>query len=229
MALREKASIYEPTNETPMDRLRETWSNVLRRRGWEYGLLKETIGMGVFTGFTFGYFIRNKENKEVVVKQLIAEKVQEPEFTVRMRKMLTRANLNSTLRYGWRYAIIPISLGSIALSTLSYRNHIYPLDFAVAYGAFGGLLYADRGFKKAAKASAICANAGLLTAAFIWYILYCKDVTVRDLRLHFAAEYNYGVEYKNRMAMLNEKKSPHARMLQEREKLRLDEQRARSE
>ena len=223
-ALRDKPSIYEPTSETPAERLKETWTSIMKCNGWEFNVFKSTAMLCIPSGFLIGYFSRSAKNKAEIAPELLRKSMSDMEFASMFNKQLNRANLKTAMRVGWRYAAIPIVLCGVTLSTISYRNQIYPLDFAASYGLCGALYFAHQGRQKALTGAAFSATFGLFTASILWFALYANDISVRDYRLSLSAEYNYNVEYRNRMKMYQEREESYNRMLLEREQQQMEKQ-----
>lgn len=201
---------------------------VMSGEGWEYVVFKTTSGCMTLTSMTAAYFTRSASNQEAIIKQLAAEKISESKYDITLQKRLFKANIWSGVTVGGRLALIPISLCAITLSSLSYRNDVYPLDLALLYGTAGGLFGLRGGAKTAAIASASAALFGMSSGLLLVLILNRSNISIADIRHQFSQEYKAKVEYENMMKVMRERDAEHRRSLIEKELQQMQEAKRRS-
>lgn len=180
----------DPDVLTPEDRLRLTWQSVLKHKDWEWDLIWMTAHSSFIFASVIGMQAKNTENRLAVIRQYSEVQFDHPFLAQRkMRDQQYLRNMRNGFKLGWRVSLFSTLLMSGALSSLSYRNYINPLDFAVMGAVLGGVWKWQRGPKGMLVAASIAGSMGLFGGCLSWALMKMAGVTVGEWRMGIGGQF----------------------------------------
>jgi len=179
---------YKPQDDpcntmTGIERTKKMWKDIVLGTAWEFQYIEGLMLTGAVVGFAYGLYFDSRAIVQEGTKRF-NEMAFEGEFHAR-RKLIDYTMLQSVLngfRGAWRIAIFPGYLACTTLSSMAYRNDIYPLDFSAATAAAAAFYKFPLGPRASLTAAGVMSIVGLMAGFALKGIFWLGDTSVSEFR-----------------------------------------------
>ena len=175
----------DPFNKmTGVERVKRCWHEVfLGTRSWELDMIMNLWVYSSITGFIYG----TVKDSDTLVKESTKrfnEMAFEHDYLGR-RKLMDYAMVQTSLngfKAAWRLALFPTYMACFAVSSMAYRNDVYPPDFAASAGLAAAVYKFPLGPRAMLVAGGAMSIFGLLGGYLVKAGFYVSGYTYPEFR-----------------------------------------------